>query len=62
MNKKVYMTFVARLLNKSRLIGIVISFLDCDLCELLDDRIIRAIEGLYLFGSITWLNLCWQNT
>lgn len=59
MNKKVYMTFVARLLNKSRLIGTVIYFLDC---ELLDDRIIRAIEGLYLFGSITWLTLSWQYT
>ena len=45
MNKKVYMAFVARLPNNSRLIGPVIYFLDCDLSELPDVRVIRTIEG-----------------
>lgn len=41
--RKVYMTLVARLLNNPGLIGTIIYFLDCDLCELLDARVIRAI-------------------
>ena len=56
------MTFVARLIKISMLLGTVIYFLDRDLCELLDVRIIHAIGGLYLFDCITWLNLSWQNT
>lgn len=55
------MTLVARLLNNPGLIGTIIYFLDCDLCELLDARVIRAILGLHLFGFNAWRNQSWQN-